>query len=54
MSEDPRIVEVALAWWQAAQEDLLGAQRTTGVASVCAFHAQQTVEKTIKMLLVLQ
>ena len=53
MSADGRIAEIAASWWQMACDDLTVAGRARDLPSVCAFHAQQAVEKALKTLLVL-
>ena len=52
-SVDERVIELCRLWWSKADEDLKAAERLSDMAFVCCFHCQQTVEKSIKCLLVL-
>ena len=53
MCADPRVVELAAAWWRKAKDDLAVAERIVDLPFACCFHCQQAAEKAIKALLVL-
>ena len=52
MCAEERVVELALAWWARARDDLSVAERIADTPFACCFHCQQAVEKAVKTLLI--